>query len=161
MADYTIPAIPIQFKPEGPQQPIVCRWTLAADGQVSGTGKVAGILPAGAMIDATKSRFSVDTAFNGTTAAFNVFLVPISTFSALPASLTADATATITNTVIAPGTTGIKYGTAAEVKTAGRNARLSVPCAVVLVYTAGAADATTGDGTLVIEYAHDLNTAIV
>jgi hypothetical protein len=152
MATITIPDIVRTFNPEGAQRPVIGSWTIAADGNTSGDYKVLGILPKNAIPDATRSRVHINTAFDGTTPGIKVHLVPLST-AEVPTN------AIITTTVTAAGTTGIKYGTAAEFKTAGFFAPLSEPHAVMVEFTAGAADATAGDCEVVIHFDHDLKSA--
>lgn len=150
MAQFTGASIPT-LRPDGThQQRVIGRWTLAQDGQVTGTYKSIGALRAGTLLHPTAIRAHVDAAWNGTTPTFDVFLVPRST-------QTVDTNAILPTSVITEGTTGIYYSTAALVKTAGRNARLTEDCEVVVLGTFGGTDNTTGDITFVIPFDHDLD----
>lgn len=125
------------------------RFTLAAYGTVAYTASFGALQP-GTYIDATRTRASVDIAYNGTTPTFDFYMVPRSTS-------TVDTNPILTTAVTAPATTGIKYSTAAQVKTALRNARLAEVCELVAVTTFGAADSTTGDISIIVAFDHDFD----
>lgn len=129
-------------------------YTIARDGNTSGTNVHVGRLPAGAIFNPTACRWHIDEAFNGTTPGLAVFLVPVSTE-------TIDGTAIMTTSIPTEGTTGIYRGTDAEFKTAGHHDYLTEDHEVIVQFTAGAADATTGKGRLVLVFDHDHYTGVV
>lgn len=131
-------------------QQLMGTYGIVADGNAIGTQKLLGVVQPGTLFDPTALRCHIEEAFNGTTPLVDVYLVPFSTG-------TVDTNAILPTSVITEGTTGIYYSTAALVKTAGFNARLTEDHEVLVQATWGAADNTTGDISFVIPFDHDFD----
>lgn len=140
------------FQPDanGPQRvtSIGYSYTVARDGNVSGTQRSIGCAPAGAIFNPTACRVHIDEAFNGTSPTLAVFLVPKSTE-------TIDGTAIIPTGAVTAGTTGIYRGTDANFKSAGHHDYLTEDHEIIVQFGAGAADATAGKARVVIVFDHD------
>lgn len=125
------------------------KWDVTVDGGTTATTKVANkAIPKGALVDYKACTAYTTTAFNGTTPAIKVGIRGDSV------ALDDDALFAAADIAVATGSK-VKTGVAATQEAGGLHTPLTEDKEIVLTFTAGAADVTTGVLNVVIGYTID------